>query len=159
MFKPLFGILMLLLLFSCSNPCDDVDCGANGACDEITGECICDDWYEGTTCEISLRDKFINTWASTVPCTFNNVSDPTWTITPGVAANALVIRSDKFFSGFIIEATMTDANNAAITPFSPGSSSMYTGEINFISESIMSMKLNVVLSSGSDFDCNFTMTK
>lgn len=48
------------LLFSCSDPCDDVDCGTNGTCDD--GTCLCSDGYEGMNCETETRAKYLGTY-------------------------------------------------------------------------------------------------
>lgn len=59
----LFSAILLCLMFSCSDPCDDIACGDNGTCDD--GTCICETGYEGTNCETLVIDKYTGTWLST----------------------------------------------------------------------------------------------
>lgn len=47
--KTFSTLFFLSILFSCSDACDDVDCGV-GTCDD--GTCMCPDGYSGTNCEI-----------------------------------------------------------------------------------------------------------
>jgi len=56
-----FSFLILsIFIISCSDPCKDVDCGANGSCDE--GICVCAEGYEGASCETEIRGKFLGTY-------------------------------------------------------------------------------------------------
>ena len=66
--KSLFILLSIFTVFmSCSDPCDDVDCGANGTCDD--GTCLCEDGYEGTSCETEIRAKYLGTYSGDIsPC-------------------------------------------------------------------------------------------
>jgi hypothetical protein len=50
---------VLLLLFSCNDPCRRVNCGNKGACNQ--GACICNAGYEGRECEKEIRAKFLGT--------------------------------------------------------------------------------------------------
>jgi hypothetical protein len=64
----LFGILamsMALFLTSC-DPCKDVDCGANGTCEE--GVCNCDYGFEGTNCESHISAKFVGNFNLSETC-------------------------------------------------------------------------------------------
>jgi hypothetical protein len=45
----LFSAFFMLALFSCSDPCDDVDCNG-GSC--VEGTCICPEGFFGDNCEI-----------------------------------------------------------------------------------------------------------
>jgi len=54
-------LLFTLFTIGCSDPCDDVNCGTNGTCDE--GTCICKEGFEGELCETEVREKFIGTFS------------------------------------------------------------------------------------------------
>jgi len=156
----IFFFLTCALMFSCSNPCDDLDCGENGTCDEESASCICDDWYEGTNCEISLREKFLGVWASTSNCFLGstNNTDPTWTVAASASAsNDFVLQSPDVYSNTVINASMTSENQAEIVPFTLGSTN-FTGTINFINETTMVFNLNFVNSS-QNVDCVYSMSK
>lgn len=63
--KNLFFLLALALgamvsFTSCGtdDPCKDVECGANGTCFE--GECVCNQGYEGTACDVEWATKFVS---------------------------------------------------------------------------------------------------
>jgi len=87
-------LLLSLLVFSCGDPCDDLDCGTgtclDGVCDCpdgysgtnceifdpcfnvncgdngtcVDGTCDCDDGYEGELCDTEVRAKFLGNWVS-----------------------------------------------------------------------------------------------
>lgn len=84
--RSFFYLLFALLIFSCSEPCDDVNCGDNGTC--LEGLCICDDGYEGINCETELRAKFVGLWKSTdYNCGGLNNLDVDWEVTRGTGIN------------------------------------------------------------------------
>ena len=45
-------LVLTLFVFACSDPCDDVNCGTNGTCDD--GTCICEEGYSGANCETNI---------------------------------------------------------------------------------------------------------
>lgn len=71
-----FGIhaIALLLLWTgfsgCQNDsqCKDLSC-VNGTCEERSGSCACDDFFEGTNCDVLETEKFIGTWQVGDICT------------------------------------------------------------------------------------------
>jgi hypothetical protein len=64
----LFICCLSLILFSCSDPCQDVDCNTNGYCDD--GMCICDPGFAGKNCKIQTcsTDFFVGTYSGTLVC-------------------------------------------------------------------------------------------
>jgi len=82
--------LILIFLTSCSDPCDDVNCGENGSCDE--GICLCDTGYEGVNCEAKEIDKFIGSWTSNdFQCAGDNVGPVTLVIEQGPSITELAM--------------------------------------------------------------------
>jgi len=51
-----------MLWLACGSPCDDLDCGPNGTCDEDSDECMCDPFYEGVFCELETRANYLGRW-------------------------------------------------------------------------------------------------
>lgn len=49
-----------------SDPCKDVDCGANGTCFE--GSCVCNQGYEGSNCDTEWSAKFVGNYAGEDVC-------------------------------------------------------------------------------------------
>ena len=45
-------VLLCCCLAACTDPCDEVDCGEFGECNE--GSCRCDEFHEGELCEYPL---------------------------------------------------------------------------------------------------------
>ena len=69
--KNCFILFLLVIVASCSDPCEDVLCGDNGVCDE--GVCICDTGVYGDKCSQLYRDDFLGTWAvSDLECNIGN---------------------------------------------------------------------------------------
>lgn len=67
-FFAIFTVGVALAFSSCNDLCRNVDCGANGTCDEADGKCLCNTGYElGTDekCSVESRAKFIGTWRGT----------------------------------------------------------------------------------------------
>lgn len=54
------------LLFSCTDPCEDVSCLNDGVCDD--GTCLCEVGYEGTNCETESRAKYYGTFGGDLTC-------------------------------------------------------------------------------------------
>ena len=72
----LFGALALFMT-SCgdTDPCKDVDCGANGTCFE--GDCVCDVGYEQDAagmCSVRTVDKFAHTYTADEDCSLSAAS-------------------------------------------------------------------------------------
>jgi len=156
--KLILAFFLGTLIFACSDPCDDVNCGANGTCDEETGNCICDEWVEGNNCETETRTKFLGTWNSTSICQLGSMNDsPTWTIETSANLNNFILRSPDVLSNRIIEATLTANNDASLTPFTLGTSE-FSGSINFINETTMAMTLEVADATGG-FTCDYAMSR
>ncbi len=75
-----------------SDPCKDVECGANGACFE--GTCICDEGYEQDAngqCTVLTADKFIGQYSVEEDCSASASSSYTTTITAGTGLNGVNI--------------------------------------------------------------------
>lgn len=150
---------MSLLYFSCSeDPCELLDCGANGTCDEITESCICDDFYEGTNCEIETRERFIGNWMSASNCILGSSgnSNPDITIEKGTAIDMITISSPDILSNRIISGTVNSNSNVVIPEFSQGST--FSGSIDYIDSTKMIMNIDVVTDT-EVFNCLYTLTR
>jgi len=147
-----------MLLFSCSDACDDIDCGANGTCQEDSESCLCDDWYEGDRCETETRGKFLGTWSSASPCEIGStVTNPDWTFSEAATINTFIFRSPDVITNSIFTATLTTENMATITPFDQAGAS-FSGTIEFINDNTMVMVINVE-SSGTSITCNYALSR
>ena len=144
-----------MFLFACSDPCADVDCGANGSCNEDSGACVCDDWYEGDRCELETRAKFIGTWTSTsANCTDQNGGDlsPTWTIENLATVNGIRFRAADILANTWIDAALTSDNTAEVAAFDLGGLEV-SGSINFVNETSLTINLNL------GFPCVFDLVR
>jgi len=78
---------------SCSDPCDEVNCGANGQCNE--GICLCDDGFEGENCETASRDRFLGFWeASVYGCMPGNNPVVNYTLSAAEKPNEIQITTE-----------------------------------------------------------------
>lgn len=85
-------LFVFTLFFSCSNPCEEVACGAFGSCDE--GTCICDDGAYGENCDQFYRDDFIGDWSTvTHSCDVGNSLPSIYTFSNGTNITEIEIRS------------------------------------------------------------------
>jgi len=53
---------LIIGMFSCKDACDTINCNNHGTFDD--GSCVCDDCYEGTSCEVEVNAKFLGEWVS-----------------------------------------------------------------------------------------------
>ncbi|MCX7606907.1 MAG: calcium-binding EGF-like domain-containing protein, partial [Bacteroidia bacterium] len=64
---PWVAALAVLSLSSCKkDPCKDVSCQNGGVC--VDGNCSCPTAWEGSRCEVDVRDKFIGAWSGSIDC-------------------------------------------------------------------------------------------
>lgn len=118
--KKNFSISFLLLLLCCSmayldctkssgsstttNPsgptdkCKNVTCANGGACDTATGACVCPAGYQGATCEIVTRAKFLGNWTVTEKGSISTAT--TYTITIAAGTNAPDVTISNFYNFF-----------------------------------------------------------
>lgn len=63
----LFCIGTMTMMQSCSKPCKDDPCGANGACVEDGKDytCTCETGYEGELCDVKMVTKFLGSYSAT----------------------------------------------------------------------------------------------
>ena len=100
--------LTLFLITSCADPCKDVSCSDNGACDE--GTCLCEAGYEGTSCETESRAKFLGEW-TTIDWTCDGGSPETYTQVFGAGASAnLITIVDPAFPIIVISGEVSGNN-------------------------------------------------
>lgn len=91
--KILFGLaaVLTLALNSCTtDPCKDVNCGANGTCNTITGLCDCNDFYEGTSCETEWRAKAFGTYNGAEVCNTGNFNYQVMISTSNVSVDRII---------------------------------------------------------------------
>ncbi|MCB0761987.1 MAG: hypothetical protein KDC12_10735 [Flavobacteriales bacterium] len=104
-------ILMLTALAvglgSCSRlKCRNMDCG-NGTCEK--GECICDDGYEGASCQDLSRDKYLGIYTGTEECSVQGTSTVSVVVDEGY--NDLSILFENLFNtNSEIQATMSGSS-------------------------------------------------
>lgn len=156
MYKLSLFLIFSVVMFSCSDNCADVDCGANGSCDEDSGACICDEWYEGDRCENETRAKFLGSWSSSSNCLDANgdLLAPDWTLSTTVTINEFLVEAPGFLTGFFLTAELSDDNNATIQPFEVISGNI-TGTVEFISDT----RLSIVINNPGSATCTFDLTR
>ena len=82
----LLPLMLLSVLFftpGCGeeDPCKDVECGTNGTCFE--GACVCNEGFEGSSCDTEWSAKFVTTFNGKDECTIP-APPATWTYSQSV---------------------------------------------------------------------------
>ena len=109
----LFGA-MLMFAPACgdSDPCKDVDCGANGTCFE--GSCVCNEGYDQDVngqCTVEWTAKFLGSYSAGSTCFTGSYSGDISRV------DAMTIKINEFggYSGpNFINATVTSSNTVSI---------------------------------------------
>jgi len=107
------NLLLLLftsIIFSCADPCEDINCGENGTCNE--GICICDDGAYGDNCELFYRDIFISDYSTVIQsCDVGIALPAVYSFTEGANINEIEITSsitpDLLLIGMVDVETIT----------------------------------------------------
>lgn len=107
-FKILGVFLLCTSLFftACKpKPCDQVNCAYGGVCDN--GTCICQTGYEGTHCEVIIRDKFKGIYQVIEDGTLSGMNQYTSSIENGDVINQIRIKNlGNFFKTNDVIATV-----------------------------------------------------
>jgi len=144
----------LLLATSCQDPCDDIQCGANGSCDD--GTCICDTGYEGDLCNTLIIDKYTGTWNSTGFQCDGDTDDLVFVIEQGATITDIQLYEIEDPEILI----KLNYNGTSITipfqEFEDGFSVEGSGNIN--ADGSMSLLVNVT-EDGFTFVCSGILTK
>lgn len=152
----------MVFFFSCANdPCEDVECGANGNCNEETGTCICDTYYEGEFCGEESRGKYINDWAGTGECDYNpgNIMNIDLTITRGNALNSVKIQSANILQNFTMDGVLDENNDIDIPTFQAHvGSNTHDGKIVYQTDNSLLVTFNVYVNNVKN-TCTYTVTK
>jgi len=136
----LLFLFVMILSYSCSDPCKDVDCGMFGSCDE--GTCICLTGIYGSSCDKFYRDDFVGDWSMlTHSCDVGNSLPSVYSITSGFNHNEVEIRSsitpDFLLIGQIDSNLITIPNQVLIF----GIPVEYSGSGQLISETRLNMEI------------------
>lgn len=146
-----------LFLFSCTDPCKDIVCGDNGVCDD--GTCLCDDGYEGTTCETEARAKYYGTFNGELTCPGEDPADQSLIFSAGPNVNQLLM-TDAFDPELLD--TLTLAGNIASSPERDfdflGIMITIQFDFTFTSEDQVTMTLNQTV-DGVPFACTGTLNR
>lgn len=154
----LFSIGTMTMMQSCSKPCKDDPCGANGACVEDGKDytCTCETGYEGELCDTEERAKFIGSYTASGPIACDVTAGGTYSGTIVIAnSGTSVTKITLDFGGGIlltaeVSGTSLTLDNASIGGFD------YSG-----SGSVNSNTLNINLKEYDDSvpeDCIFTIS-
>lgn len=89
----LFAFGTMTMMQSCSKPCKDEPCGANGSCVEDGKDytCTCSTGWEGELCDTEERAKFIGSYTASGPYTCDVTAGGTFsgTIIIGTSATSV----------------------------------------------------------------------
>lgn len=161
------------LLFSCSDPCDDIDCGTNGTCDD--GTCLCSDGYEGLNCETESRTKYLGSFTGNFGPCFDGLglgaAIPTefTTVTAQVSADPSDINKVNLSIPnplLMIQSISLDAGGTFLIPASTQSINVgvpvtitVTGQGMYVDENTIQINLQIIIPLLSTIDCTILMTK
>lgn len=149
-----------LLMFACSDPCDDISCENGGNCDD--GTCICEDGYSGENCEIENRQAFLGIWTGPIVCNTEDPEDYFVEITASPNAITEVILS--FDDGSSFPANVTSENTLDI----PAGNFVepifdlsvdYVGNASLDDNNVMDFNLELDVEAFGLQRCSATLTK
>lgn len=132
----MLGALLIALVsfFACNSDkdnCADVNCGANGFCDN--GKCVCDKGFEGTSCATEIRQKYLGSWkVKEVPCVYdscgriNTINCPDFNLTisedPALKYKFIVKNFGNYGSNVQVGASVTGSTDFVLDTTTVGTS-------------------------------------
>jgi len=155
--------LLIIALLSCGNdPCENLNCGDHGRCDEATETCICEQFYEGALCGEESRKKFLANWSGTGVCDYNpgNIFNLVVTISGGLEIDDIQIQSTSILQNFTMSGQLTENNDIVISKFQPHiSANTYDGSIVLENgNNNLVMTLNAYV-NGAKNTCKYRLSK
>lgn len=160
--KKFFYLFAILFLCQCSDkPCEKLNCGLNGTCNETSETCICNEYYEGKLCQNEIRERFLGTWTGTGVCNYNpNVPFLlTAEITEGIDIKTIKLQSANILQSFTITGELNDKNEIVIPDFKVNiSSNIYNGKIINPDSNHIVITLNANV-NGNISSCDYDLTK
>lgn len=121
------GAFSVVTYTSCNkDECKDVVCLNGGNC--VSGTCQCPTGYEGSTCEVLTRDKFIGTYVGTETCSIGS-DNYTMTVTTN-SNNIMITLTNLYNQGFTALGTVSGANTFTLSGSQGTTSYTGTGTLN-----------------------------
>ncbi len=165
------GALVSLPSCGTDDPCKDVDCGANGTCFE--GACVCNQGYEGASCELTWASKFAGSYGGKDVCVS---ADPDLNGTFTLKDTEPVVIIEKSVDGIQIDniggwqnsftttvkkvAATDDTATSFDINFTDSSSRVFLGSATYnATTKVISGTYKVTFPDGSFADCTITYTK
>ena len=172
-----YFLALSLGIISCSDPCDDVDCGPNGTC--IEGSCDCSVGYEGQFCDTEVRAKYFGTYSGDFSSCIPDLIDPNM-LPPEISMINVLVGPDP---SDINNVTITLANSflpaenivadptggVFIIPTTSQSIEIpdvplpititVSGSGEFLDENSFTINFNIIIPFVQPISCTITMTK
>lgn len=154
----LFCIGTMTMMQSCSKPCKDDPCGANGACVEDGKDytCTCETGYEGELCDTEERAKFLSTYELTDGCDANKYNSTISTSTTDVTKVLISNMANVFIASTIADISGTNITIAEQVPDNDDWKVEGTGSIN---GSVITMSYTVTEPDNTTHTCATTWTQ
>lgn len=153
----LLSLFLILVVSSCKDECDDVNCLNGGRCDD--GDCICATGFEGSECQTETRAKFFGTYNAIESCSESGNFTYQINITTS-AANATTVLINNFYGvGATVNATVS--GSALTIPNQTvsvsGESATFSGS-GQLSGNILTLSYTVTVGTSSE-SCTANCTK
>ncbi|MGA0233386.1 MAG: calcium-binding EGF-like domain-containing protein [Saprospiraceae bacterium] len=177
--KKIGSVLAFVSLFiiACSDPCSDIDCGANGTC--IEGVCNCDEAYTGVNCETEIRAKYLGIFEGDFSACLGGLVPPDQ-IPDGLGTASATVTSDPDNIWHVIISTPFNTgmdNTISVNPES-GSFNLpaitqtleleqipfpititVTGNGEFLSEDQLRLNFTIIIPLVQSIECTIDMNK
>ena len=153
-------LILGLILSSCSDPCDDVNCQNGSSCDD--GTCLCKTGYSGNNCEIENRMAFIGTWKGMDVCSGEN--PVTIELLISASADAVDKVNLSLTNGISFEGTITSPTTLLIpqgvtTEPMFNLESTYSGDASLDENNVLMLNLEQEIEIIGTKSCVATLTK
>lgn len=166
-----------LCFFACSDPCSDIDCGANGTC--VEGVCNCDEAYTGLNCETEIRAKYLGIYEGDFSACLGGLIPPDQIPDDFGTANAIVtVDPDNIMNVIIATPLDTGVDNTISVNPESGNFSLptitqtleleqipfpltitVTGNGEFLSEDQLRLNFTIIIPLVQSIECTIDMNK